>query len=100
VEKPEKKRKAEKGERKTAADTKEHDKAKPGTPLSVAGTASLAAKTAQDAGKRSQSASAAIGARARAKHAEAEHESKTSVGKKRAAGGKSKTGPRKKSSRR
>jgi tRNA nucleotidyltransferase/poly(A) polymerase len=100
VEKPEKKRKAEKGERKTAADTKEHDKAKPGTPLSVAGTASLAAKSAQDAGKRSQSASAAIGARARAKHAEAEHESKTSVSKKRAAGGKSKTGPRKKSSRR
>ena len=100
VEKPEKKRKAEKGERKTAADTKEHDKAKPGTPWSVAGTASVPAKTAQDAGKRSQSASAAIGARARAKHAEAEHESKTSVGKKRAAGGKSKTGPRKKSSRR
>jgi len=100
VEKPEKKRKGEKGERKTAADTKEHDKAKPGTPLSVAGTASVAAKTAQETGKRSQSASAAIGARARAKHAEAENESKTSVGKKRAAGGKSKAGPKKKSRRR
>jgi tRNA nucleotidyltransferase/poly(A) polymerase len=101
VEKPEKKRKGEKGERKAAADIKEHDKAKPGTPSSVAGTAAVAAKTRQDAGKQSQSASAAIGARARAKHAEAESESKVSVGKKRAAsGGKAKMRSPKKSSRR
>ena len=100
VEKPEKKRKGDKGERKAAAITKEHDKTKPVTSSGVAGTAAVAAKTTQDAGKQSQSASAAIGARARAKHAEAESESKAPGGKKRAAGGKSKAGPKKKSSRR
>jgi hypothetical protein len=100
VEKPEKKRKGDKGERKAAAITKEHDKTKPVTSSGVAGTPVVAAKTTQDAGKQSQSASAAIGARARAKHAEAESESKTAVGKKRAAGGKSKAGSKKKSSRR
>jgi len=100
VEKPEKKRKGDKGERKAAATTKEHDKTKPVTSSGVAGTAAVAAKTTQDAGKQPQSASAAIGARARAKHAEAENKSKTAVGKKRAAGGKSKAGPKKKSSRR
>jgi tRNA nucleotidyltransferase (CCA-adding enzyme) len=102
VEKPEKKRKGQKGEAKAAtAEPKDHDKSKP-APAVAAGAAPHGPKGTPAAPKQSQSASAAIGARARAKHAEAETKSKASVGKKRAAGraGKSKSGSAKKTSRR
>ena len=85
IEKPEKKRKGEKGEGKAvSSDSKQQDKTKQSSGASAAGTTPAAPKGAQGASKQTQSAAAAIGARAEAKHAEAEVKTKASrSGKKR-----------------
>jgi tRNA nucleotidyltransferase/poly(A) polymerase len=86
IEKPEKKRKGEKGEGKAV-----EPEAKGATkPKQVVAAATVAGKPAagvtkgvQGTGKQPQSAAAAIGARAQAKHAEAAHKSKPSPASKR-----------------
>src|ERR1700735_1871339 len=88
IEKPEKKRKGEKGEEKgVEADAKGTGKPKQTAAQAptVAKSAVSAAKGQQGTAKQPQSAAAAIGARAQAKHAEAAHKSKASTaGKKHA----------------
>ncbi|HXN73105.1 MAG TPA: hypothetical protein VN861_11190 [Candidatus Acidoferrales bacterium] len=88
IEKPEKKRKGEKGEVKgVEADAKGTGKPKQTAAQAptVAKSAVSAAKGQQGTAKQPQSAAAAIGARAQAKHAEAAHKSKASTaGKKHA----------------
>jgi tRNA nucleotidyltransferase/poly(A) polymerase len=86
IEKPEKKRKAEKNEGKAiSTEAKQQDKAKQSTGSNAAASATVAPKGARGTPKRSQLAAAAIGARAEAKHAEAAHKTKASeAGKKRA----------------
>jgi tRNA nucleotidyltransferase (CCA-adding enzyme) len=103
IEKPEKKRKGEKSEGKAgSADAKQQNK-KQSTGSGAAGAASVAPKGGQAAPKQSQSAAAAIGARAEAKHAEAADKTKASrAGKKREPGrrGKAKERGARKSGRR
>jgi hypothetical protein len=84
IEKPEKKRKGEKGEAK-AIEPEAKGSSKPKQAVApVAGKpAAGVTKTAHDAPQQPQSAAAAIGARAQAKHAEAAHKTKASgAGKK------------------
>ena len=88
IEKPEKKRKGEKGEGKTT-ETEAKGAGKPKEAVGPAGAkpAAGAAKVGQGSPQQPQSAAAAIGARAQAKHAEAAHKSKPSpIGRKRASG--------------
>jgi len=93
--KPEKGKKDKKGEKEAAAtEPKAQGKTKPqsaGGGKSVPGTKIPAAAPAAGSAKPAQSAAAAIGARAQAKHAKAEHDSKTA----RKSGAKGK--PKKKS---
>jgi tRNA nucleotidyltransferase/poly(A) polymerase len=87
IEKPEKKRKGEKSEGKAgSADAKQQNK-KQSTGSGATAATSVAPKGGQAAPKQSQSAAAAIGARAEAKHAEAADKTKASrAGKKREPG--------------
>jgi hypothetical protein len=106
IEKPEKKRKGEKGEAKAIEpEAKGSGKTKQAVAAApVAGKpAAGATKTAHGAPQQPQSAAAAIGARAQAKHAEAAHKTKASgPGKKTAPSrhGKPKSRGAKKSGRR
>jgi tRNA nucleotidyltransferase (CCA-adding enzyme) len=88
IEKPEKKRKGEKGQAKAVeSDAKGAGKSKQAVaaPPAVAKPAVGATKSAQSAPNPAQSAAATIGARAQAKHAEAAHESKASAASKKRA---------------
>jgi tRNA nucleotidyltransferase (CCA-adding enzyme) len=84
IEKPEKKRKGDKVEGKTVeSDAKGPVKSKAAAPTTVTKPAGGAAKSAHGNPEQSQSAAAAIGARAQAKHAEAAHKSTASAPKKK-----------------
>jgi tRNA nucleotidyltransferase/poly(A) polymerase len=102
IEKPEKKRKGEKTEGKTAeSDAKGSAKVKQAVTSGAAKPSVAVAKGAHSAPDQSHSAAAAIGARAQAKHAEAAHKSKAAAGKKpgRSPNGKSKSHGARKSKR-
>jgi tRNA nucleotidyltransferase (CCA-adding enzyme) len=77
--KPEKVKKEKKGEKEpVAVEAKGAGKAKPQPPV-VAGKSAAKAPAAEAAAKPTQSAAAAIGARAQAKHDKAEHDNKTAT---------------------
>jgi len=86
IEKPEKKRKGEKGEAKTIEpEAKGSGKPKQAVSPLAGKPAAGATKTANGAPQQPQSAAAAIGARAQAKHAEAAHKTKASGASKKPA---------------